>query len=89
MEKIVKGICHSCDFRHSCCPHCPPEDDNCKHWKLGKCYTCKFVDDDEDSWFARGCEAECFSGCRKYKRDWKKTFEILKMNLSEVQIWQY
>ena len=89
MEKIVKGICHSCDFRHSCCPHCLPEDDNCKHWKLGKCYTCKFVDDDEDAWFARGCEAECFSGCKKYKRDWKKNFEIWKMKLSEVYIWQH
>lgn len=79
MDKIVKGICHSCEFRHSCCPHWSLENDNCKHWKLGKCYTCKFVDDDDDAWFKRGCEAECFSGCRKYKRDWKKTFELLKM----------
>lgn len=82
MKDIFKGICHSCYFRHSCCPHCPPPlDCECDHWKLGKCYTCKFVDDDDDAWFARGCETWCFAGCRKYKRDWKKTFEILKHNL--------
>lgn len=78
MDKIVKGICHSCKFRHSCCPH-PLPNGRCKYWKLGKCYTCKFVDDNEDAWFKRGCEAECFSGCHKYKRDLKKTFELLKM----------
>lgn len=78
MFDIVKGRCHSCLYRHSCCPHELPLEGNCVHWKLGKCYTCKFVDDSEDEWFKRGCEAECFSGCRKYTRDWKKTFEILR-----------
>ena len=71
-------ICHSCLFRHSCCRHCPPVDDCCKHWKLGKCYTCKHVDDSDDNWFKRGCEAECMSGCEKYRRDWKRTFEYFK-----------
>lgn len=72
--------CGSCDFRHSYCRHNPPVG-CCKHWKLGKCYTCKFVDDDDNAWFTRGCEAEYPSGCKKYKRNWKKTFEILKMKL--------
>ena len=79
MKKINKGICHSCDFRHSCCPYTPSIDSSCKHWKLGKCYTCKFVDDNDDAWFTRGCEAECFSGCEKYKRSWQKTFKLFKM----------
>lgn len=75
MYKIIKGSCHSCYYRHR---YCPPKDDICKHWKLGKCYTCKFVDDNEDAWYERGCESECFGGCKKYKRNWKKTFELLK-----------
>ena len=78
MKEIIKGKCHSCDYRHSYCGHEIPFEGHCKHWKLGQCYTCKFVDDDDDAWFKRGCEAECFSGCRKYKRDLKKTFELLK-----------
>ena len=78
-EKIYKGSCTSCLFRHSSCMRPLPIENDCKHWRLGKCYTCKFVDDDEDKWFARGCETWCFSGCKKYKRDWKKTFELLKM----------
>jgi len=74
MPEIYKGDCHSCLYRHSCCPH--PIDEDCKYWKLGKCYTCKFVDDD-DEWDARGCETWCFGGCKQYKRSWKKTFELL------------
>ena len=74
MKEIIKGKCHSCDYRHSYCGHEIPFEGHCKHWKLGQCYTCKFIDDDDDAWFKRGCEAECFSGCRKYKRNWKKTF---------------
>lgn len=77
-DNILKGSCHSCDFRHSCCPHWTPDDKPCKHWKLGKCYTCKFLDDTDEAWFKRGCESECFSGCNKYKRDFRKTLEIIK-----------
>ena len=84
MDKIIKGICHSCYYRHRCCKHCPPKDDVCKYWKLGKCYTCKFVDDDEDAWYKKGCESECFGGCRQYKRDWNKTFEILRGNYEHI-----
>jgi hypothetical protein len=86
MDKITKGICQTCDFRHSMCPHyIPLKKKDCKWWKLGQCYTCKFVDDDDDSWFARGCECEYPSGCKKYKRDWKKTFEILKMRFRKEE----
>lgn len=78
MKEIIKGDCHSCDFRHSCCTYPVSEDNNCEHWKLGRCYTCKFVDNNEDAWFLGRCEALCFSGCEKYKRDWKKTFKLRK-----------
>jgi hypothetical protein len=57
-------------------PNAPDEWDNCRHWKLGKCYTCKFVDDadnNDDAWFARGCESECFGGCSKYCKSKEKT----------------
>ena len=81
--KLIQAMnvrdCSSCDSRHSCCPHNPHTDGRCKHWKLGHCYTCKFVNDNDDVWFARGCEAEYPSGCKKYKRNWKKTFEVLKI----------
>lgn len=80
MDEIIKGSCLSCFYRHRCCPHELPLEDNCKHWKIGKCYTCKFIDEtDDNEWLERGCEAECFGGCKKYKRDWKKTFNLLKM----------
>lgn len=80
MDEIIKGACHSCFYRHKLCHHEVPLEDNCKYWKLGKCYTCKFIDEtDDNEWFKRGCEAECFGGCKKYQRDWGKTFELLKM----------
>lgn len=79
MIKIIKGICSSCDFRHSCFIYNPSLDGCCKHWKLGKCYTCKFVDDDDNVWFARGCETEYPGGCKKYKRNWKRTLVLLKV----------
>lgn len=60
-------------------PNAPDEWDNCKHWKLGKCYTCQFVDDNEDEWFKRGCEAWCFGGCRKYCKSKEKTNEFKKL----------
>lgn len=82
-DDIVRGICSSCQFRHSPCPHWSLSKEPCKHWKLGKCYTCKFLDDSDEEWFKRGCESECLSGCGKYKRDWKRTFNILKRRLNK------
>lgn len=84
VKEIFKGTCHSCDFRHSCCPHELPINGNCMYWKLGKCYTCKFVNDDVDSWFKRGCEGMCFSGCEQYRRDWKKTIKLLKNKILNI-----
>ena len=75
----MKKNCHSCLYRHKMCRHRPLKNDSCKHWKLGKCYTCKFLDANENEWYERGCEAECFGGCKKYKRDWKKTIQAIKM----------
>lgn len=76
---IKKGKCHSCKYRHDCCPHPYPwNDEVCKHWKLGRCYTCKYLHAPDDDWFVRGCETWCFGGCRKYKRSWKQTFELWK-----------
>ena len=82
--ELIKGLnkqnCHSCFYRHRLCRHPLPEDyKKCKHWRLGKCFTCKYGDADDDEWFKRGCEAHCFGGCRNYKRDWKKTFEYIKI----------
>lgn len=80
MDKIIKGSCHSCLYRHRFCRHEVMLENNCKHWKIGKCYTCKFIDEtDDNEWLKRGCETECFGGCKKYKRDWKKTFQVIKM----------
>ena len=70
--------CHSCRFRHCCNRELPPLDEECRHWKLGDCYTCKFFDVDDDEWFKRGCETWCNGGCRKYRRNWKKSLEYLK-----------
>lgn len=76
MDKPIRGICHTCDFRHSCCPYELPQDGKkCKHWKLGKCYTCKHLNDTDENWFKRGCEAEYPGGCNNYKRDWRKLFK--------------
>ena len=73
-----KKRCTSCLFRHGCFHELPPENEDCKHWKLGKCYTCKYYGVDDDEWFKRGCETWCFSGCKKYKRNWKKIWELFK-----------
>ena len=76
MDKIIKGSCHSCLYRHRC--NRPIYLGNtCKYWKLGKCYTCKFVNDDDNLWFQRGCETHCFGGCKQYKRNWNETFKLL------------
>lgn len=69
----IRRNCHSCLFRHCCrwdFDKMFPSSvlDNCKHWKLGKCYTCQFVDDNEDEWYKRGCEIWCFGGCQKYRK---------------------
>ena len=80
MDKIIKN-CGSCYFRHSCLRDLPIRYEQCKHWKLGKCYTCKYKDAPDEEWFKRGCESECFGGCKKYKRDWKKTWELFKHRL--------
>lgn len=94
----IKRNCHSCLYRHGC-PHDFDEMftnkitgehvwDNCKHWKLGKCYKCKYVDEsNEANWYKRGCEAECFSGCKKFRRSFKHTKEFIKLleeNKNEV-----
>lgn len=79
VERIAVGHCHSCRYRHDCCPHDYPDGEKCRHWKLGDCYTCKHLDAPDDEWFKRGCEAWCFGGCKKYKRDWKKTFQFMRI----------
>ena len=80
-----RKTCHSCVGRHSPCPHYPFKDDRCNYWKLGKCYTCKYVDDSDDNWFKRGCESECMSGCKNYRRNWKKTFAYFKRLRNETK----
>ena len=77
MREVIKRNCHSCLYRHGGCDRKLPDSNGCKHWKLGKCYTCKFINVDDDEWFKRGCETWCFGGCKKYKRNWKKTFEYI------------
>ena len=86
MYNVIKKNCISCLYRHElCCPYFPTINE-CKHWKLGKCYTCKYYDDiieNPDAWYGRGCETWCNSGCTKYKRNWKETFKwykFLKLN---------
>ena len=32
----------------------------------------------DEEFLKRGCEAEYPGGCRKFERDWKKTFEFLR-----------
>ena len=79
----IRKDCHTCDYRHGCCIHDIPEEGECGDWKLGRCYTCKFVDANEEEWYRRGCEAEYPGGCTKYKRSWKKTFELLRTPIGE------
>ena len=76
MGNIVKR-CVSCLYRHGCNHELPESDKDCKHWKLGKCYTCKYMGVSDDEWFKRGCEIYCNSGCNKYKRDWKKILRLI------------
>lgn len=77
MKTPIYKRCQSCRYRHGCDLPFPPQEVDCKHWKLGKCYTCKYVDAPDDEWFPRGCETWCFGGCKKYKRDWRKTFDYI------------
>lgn len=76
----IERDCHSCVGRHGCPYPFVPYDAGvkCKHWKLGKCFTCAYLNDTDENWYKRGCEAECFGGCKKYKRDWKATLDILR-----------
>lgn len=82
MDKIIKR-CGTCSFRHSCFHDLPPEGEECKNWKLGECYTCKYYGAPDDEWFRRGCEIWCCGGCEKYKRDWKKAWEWFKRHFKE------
>lgn len=75
--------CYNCEYRHRDCNYSSCDDSNitCKHWKLGKCYICKYykenmTEEDTDKWFQRGCEVWFPSGgcCLNFKRDWKKIF---------------
>lgn len=85
----IKRNCHSCLFRHCCrwnfykmFPN-PDVWDYCRHWKLGKCYTCKFADDNDEEWFKRGCECWCFGGCNKYRKNKGATErfkELIRLN---------
>lgn len=79
-----EGMCHDCEYRKSGCNHPRPWKTNklCKHWRLGKCYMCKFykenmTEDENDEWFKRGCEGWFPTSmyCSKFKRDWKKTIK--------------
>lgn len=80
MDKIIKR-CRDCLYRHSCIHEFPPLGTDCEYWRIGKCYTCKYKDAPDDEWFKRGCETWCCSGCDKYKRDWKKTWEWFKQKI--------
>jgi hypothetical protein len=82
LRVINLGGCHSCYFRHRCRHDDEPPDDwdcACKYYKIGKCYTCKFLEASDEEFLERGCGTWCFGGCKKYKRDWKKTIQLLKM----------
>lgn len=92
---IPKHNCHSCYYRHGC-PHkfekmfLRDENgqyvwDNCKHWRVGQCYLCKYFQDPDEEWYKRGCETWCNGGCRKFKRNWKATFRWWFKKLVEVK----
>ena len=84
MNKIVKR-CVSCSFRHYYCPHFKnlPLKGECKHWKLGECYTCKYKEVPDEEFIKRGCELEFPSGCIKYTRDWKKIWKWFKWKIKD------
>lgn len=82
--QYIKQNCHICLHRHSCrhnfdkifCPNgIYSNETNCKYWQLGKCLLCRNLYVSEGDWFQRGCEAWCFGGCKKFKRNWKATFK--------------
>lgn len=74
----MAGKCHDCKNRHHCLRSVPNDDVLCPHWQLGKCFLCKYISADNEAWYQRGCETWCCGGCRKFKRDWKKTFRIIR-----------
>lgn len=94
----IKRNCHSCLYRHGCSwdfdgiftDKVTGEHvwDNCKHWKLGKCYKCKYVDEpDDQEWYKRECEAYCFGGCSKFRRTFKQTEQFKELiNQSSPQV---
>ena len=81
IKAVWFGKCHSCRFRHSCARPLPRGDNPCLHWKLGDCYLCQYVEALEEEWFKRECEAWCFGGCEKFKRDWHRTFDWIKYKI--------
>ena len=50
---VIRKNCVSCLLRHQECGHSPTSDE-CEHWKLGKCYTCKHYMNNK--WFESCCE---------------------------------
>lgn len=81
IKEVWFGDCHSCRFRHCCCSYKPADPKNCDRWKIGKCYLCQYLEVPDKEWFNRGCEAWCFGGCKKFKRDWTRTFEWIKYKI--------
>ena len=82
--------CTYCYYRHRCFQPCNFKADGqpyCKHWKLGKCLLCKYLNADEWDWFERNCECWCFGGCRKhFKRDWKATLKWWFKRIVEKEV---
>lgn len=83
--RIIKN-CHFCANRHGCrydfdkmfeVRHGYMFKSECKHWRIGGCLFCKHLTDTEENWFHRGCETWCFGGCKKFKRNWKRTLRWL------------
>ena len=73
MCKYDKEYFDSIDF--STDPRTWPE---CKHWRLGDCYLCRYYHAaTEQEWYKRGCETWCNGGCKEFKRDWRLTLRWL------------
>ena len=75
-DSIPKN-CFSCLNSNECTLNL---NENCKNWKLGKCYTCKHLDNSKnnpDTWNKMDCESNCNHGCEQYEQDFKKTLEML------------
>lgn len=71
--------CGSCYYRHKMCKRALPKNGSvCRHWRSGRCYSCKIANgSNEDLYDQYGCEAEFPGGCKKYfKRDWSRTLIV-------------